>query len=133
MSAVNSERLPNISPVYLGTQASTISLPLMYVRKKSRLKQVMLLDQAGISADNTNYLGIELQDQDGVVYASLDTRAAHEGALTALVGKEMTLSSSLADNGEVEIPALSSLKLVITAHATVTTTKAMASLELYPL
>ena len=133
MSAMNSERNPHVVSAVLGTQASTISLPLLYVRKKSRLKALRILDQAGISASNSNYLVMALKDENGVSYAQYDTRAAGQGALTALVGGEAALESTLVDNGEVEIPAGVSLKLVVTATGTVTLTKAVASLEMYSL
>jgi hypothetical protein len=136
------ERNPNINSVPIGTQAATITLPVMYVRKHSRIKLAHLIDQAGISASNSNYLQFSLQDLSSNVYATYDTRAANEGALVANTPGAMTLSSPdvvLEDPSaplsqqEVDIPAGTSLVLVITAAGTVTSTKALIQIEYYPL
>ena len=139
MSAPMSERWPNVSMVVVGTQASTITLPALYGRKKMRIKEVRYADQAGITADNTNYLQLSLQDGSGNVYASLDTRAGHDGALTANAFKLLTLGGSgvsvLGDstNPEVEAAAATGLVLVVTKNGTAAPTLGMLSVEWYPL
>ena len=135
-SVINSERLPNIAHVGIGTQNATITLPALYVRKHSRIKEIRIADQLGIAADNTNYMTFVLQDASATSYASYDTRAAHEGALVANVSKKMTLTSPVGDTTnqpEVDVPAGTELSLVVTAHATVTTTLARVQIEMYPL
>jgi hypothetical protein len=134
-SVVMSERLPNVVHVPIGTLAATTTLPGMYFRKKSRIKHVHLINQASLAADNTNYLQLSLQDVAGgnQEYAALDTRAAHEGALTAMTPKELTLTASLLTGGEVEVPAGTTLQLVATKNGTGVPTLAELQIEWYPL
>ena len=134
-SVVNSERLPNIVHLAIGTQAATITLPGPYVRKHSRLKYAHIIDQAGLVTGNTNYVTFSLQDLAANVYATYDTRAAGQGALVANTAGQMvdTSVSDSASQPEVDIPAGTQLVLVVTAGGTVTTTKAICQLELYPL
>lgn len=56
--------------------------------------QIKLLD--GLAASNTNYYLFQLKNGSTVV-ATYDTRAAHEGALTADTFRAMTLSTTAAD------------------------------------
>lgn len=139
MSVTNSERLPNIVSIVVGTQAATITLPAMYARKRLRIKEVRYIDQLGVAADNTNYLQLSLQDGAGNVYASLDTRAANNGALTANTSKKCTLGGSgvtvLGDstNPEVDVAAGTDLLLVVTKNGTGVPTKGILQVECYPL
>ena len=151
MSGPMSERWPNVLAIPLGTQAASIELPGAYFRKRSRLKAAMLINQAGVTADPTNYLVLTLQDVGATpgVYASFDTRAANQGALTALVPAAMTLGGGtilggtagavattvLGDttNPEVDIAAAGKLMVKITANATVQLTDAVLLIEFYPL
>jgi len=142
MSMTLNERNTNIMPVFIGTQASTITLPVGYFRKHSRIKFVDLLDQAGISASNSNYLLFSLQDSSSNVYATYDTRAAGQGAVTANSAAQFAIPSPDLTNDspytpvaeeEIDVPAGTQLNLVITANGTVTTTKALLQLEYYPL
>lgn len=150
-SVVNSERMPNLLTIPIGTQASTITLPGAYFRKRCRLKEVRLIDQAGVAASNSNYLIVTLQDVSANpnVYASYETKAANQGALTALTPALMTLGGGsvlgstagavattvLGDstNPEVDIAAGASLEIAIVAGGTVTFTDAVMQLEFYPL
>jgi hypothetical protein len=76
---MNNERLPSINSVYIGTQASgaSIVLPGIFFRKRSRIKNVYLVDQAGLSAtgDTTDYFTLTLQDNSAtpVAYAVVTT------------------------------------------------------------
>lgn len=134
-SAMNSERMPNITTINVGTQAASISLPAMAFRKKARIKEVRYIDQAGVAADNTNYLQLSLQ-AGATVIATLDTRSAHDGALTALVSKIMALASSSSDSAsqpEFEIAAGTDLKIVVTKNGTGVPTLGQLQIEHYPL
>ena len=151
MSANNPERMPHITVAPIGTQASSITLPVAYFKKRSRLKAARLMDIAGVAASNSNYLVITLQDSGSnpKVYASYDSRAANQGAISALGADLMTLGGGtvlggtsgatattvLGDstNPEVDIPAGSTLVLKIAANGTVTTTGAVLNLLHYPL
>lgn len=126
MSAQDNGRAPVIVPILIGTQAATITLPGPLVRKRSRIKQIVYVDQAGVAADNTNFLQLSLQI-GATVLATLDTRAANDGALTALVGK------ALSQTGEIDVPALSQLKVVVTKNGTGVPTLGQLYVEMYPL
>lgn len=137
MSATLNERNPNLDEVYIGTQGATITLQAKLFRKHSRIKNVWYVDQAGIAADNTNFLQVSLQDISGSpVYAALDTRAAHDGAVTANVPIKMTLSNPVGDvanQPEADVPAGSNLVAVITKNGTGVPTLAKLLIEWYPL
>lgn len=135
-SAINSERLPNVNTINVGTQAASINLPGMSFRKHSRIKEVRYIDQAGLAADNTNFLQISLQDGASNVVASLDTRAAHDGALTALVSKVMALAAPVGDTvnqPEADVVAGTDLKIVVTKNGTGVPTLGQLQIEWYPL
>ncbi len=151
MTAVNSERMPNIVVIPVGTQAANIIVPVALFRKRSRLKAAYLIDQAGVVADNTNYLTMTLQGLEAspVVYGSWDTRAANQGALTANTAAQLTLGGGTvlgatsgaqagtvigdSTNPEVDVPAGNSMVFKIVKGGTVTTTAAVLQLEYYPL
>lgn len=136
-SVMNSERVPYLVSAYVGTLAATGTAVGPLFRKKTRIKNVTLTDQAGIAADNTNYLLVSVQTLAGTVVATYDTRAAGNGALTALTGGAMTISASTllaADNSaELEIPAGTQLKVVCTKNGTGVPTLASVLFEAYSL
>jgi hypothetical protein len=136
-SVMNSERMPNIATINVGTQAASITLPGLYFRKRSRIKEVKYIDQAGLAADNTNFLQLSLQDASSVVYAALDTRAANQGALTANVAKVMPLTTDVGDTvgsqPEADVAAATTLKLVVTKNGTGVPTLGVLQIEWYPL
>lgn len=136
-SAVNPERMPYIASAYVGTLAATGTANGPYFRKKTRIKNIMLTDQAGIAADNTNFLTVSVQTLAGTVVATYDTRAANQGALTALTAALMIIAASTllaADNsGEIEIPAGTQLKVVCTKNGTGVPTLANVQFEAYSL
>ena len=124
MSGLNSELVPNIVPITVGTQAATITLTAPIVRKHSKIIAATYVDQAGLAADNTNFLQLSLQI-GAVVLATLDTRAANQGALTALVGTALAIA-------QADIPAGSQLKLVVTKNGTGVPTLGHIYLEMFP-
>lgn len=124
MSGMNNELAPNITMVQIGTQAASINLPGPVFRKHAKLIAVSYINQALLAADNTNYLQLSLQI-GSTVLATLDTRAAHEGALAALVATALTIASS-------DIPAASQLKVVVTKNGTGVPTLGQLQLEWFP-
>jgi len=135
-SVMNNELNPHVVLVPIGTRAATVTLPGLHARKKLRIKKVHLLNGAGITADNTNFLQVSLQDLLAVEYATLDTRAANQGAVVANTAKELAKSvGKLAtdNSGELEVPALTNLQLVVTKNGTAVPTDATLSIEYYPL
>jgi len=107
--------------LYVGTQSATITLPLGNLPKNFIVRAASYMDQAGISADNTNFLQLSLKTGTTVI-ATLDTRAAHEGAVTANTSKTMTLDAGVVTgdvtNGAAgEIPS-GDLTVVATKNGT---------------
>ncbi len=79
MSGINNERNPHVASIYLGSQASgaSVVVPGLYFRKRSRIKQVNIVDQAGVTLLSTDYFAFTLQDNGStpVAYASGNTSA----------------------------------------------------------
>lgn len=132
-SVMNNERNPHVSIVNVGTIAATKTLPGLYFRKKSRIKNVVYVDQAGVAADNTNFLQLSLQDLAALEYATLDTRAAGQGALTAMTAKALAQVSAQKVNGELEVPAGTNLQVVATKNGTGVSTLGALHIEWYTL
>lgn len=112
---------PQAMRLYVGTTAATITLPLGKLPKNFIVNGVSYMDQAGIAADNTNFLQLSLKT-GATVIATLDTRAAHEGAVTANTSIAMPLDAGVTagdvTNGAAgEIPA-GDLTVVATKNGT---------------
>ncbi len=139
MSAQNNEVNPNVVVIPLGTQAATITLPGFFMRKRARIKNVYLADQAGIAASASNYVGVKLQDNAGtpIVYASADTQAGAvaltQYPIALAAGGGSGLDADQVTAPEVDVPAGTMLNVKLTATGTVTTTKAVLIVEYYPL
>lgn len=100
---------PQLIAVTIGTLSTTGTYPVCNLPKNFILIGAKLLDQAGIAADNTNYVTLTLK-QGATAIAKLDTRAANEGAVTANTGKAFTVDpavvTGLVTNGVAyEVPA----------------------------
>lgn len=131
------ERNPHISVIPIGSVATgaTATLPGIFFRKKSRIKNVYYVDQAAVTKDNTNHLTISLQDTTGtpVVYATADTSDA---AVTAVTQYPLTLQSPTdADTNhlEKEVPAGTQLNPKVISGGSAVGTKAVMLVEWYPL
>ena len=125
MSAMDNGLNPHSISLQLGTVSADATLPGIAVRKPMVLKRMSLLNQLGIAADNTNYVKVQLQKvSDSSVVAEIDTRAAAEGAATALV-------PLLAGETDVELAAGSHLKVVVDVQGTAVLTLASLELELH--
>lgn len=137
MSMTLNERNPNCDELYIDTQAATITLPGKVFRKHSRIKNVSFINQLGIAADNTNFLQLSLQSLDGsIIYATLDTRAAGQGAVVANVPKALALVGPVGDvanQPEVDVLAGSNMVVVVTKNGTGVPTLAKLNIEWYPL
>lgn len=121
----SNENNPHVVSINIGTQAASIELPGTYVKKKSMIRQVRLINQAVLAADNTNYLQVQLLDApSGSVLAEIDTRAANEGALAKNVAK-------LAPETELSVAAGSSLAVNVVKNGTGVPTLALLELEMY--
>lgn len=125
MGAVNNQNNPVVLPIYVGTISTAGDYPLCNLPKKFVLLSAQLLDQAGIAADNTNYVTLTLK-KGSTSYGSLDTRAANQGAVTANVAKAFALTSA-----EQEISSASDLKLTYAEGGSGTLTKAIVELHGY--
>lgn len=93
MGAMNNENSPQVVVIPLGSPSADKVLPGLRVPKKSKLVSAVLINGANLAAADTDYVILELK-KGSTVLAELDTRAAHEGALTALVGKPLNLVSA---------------------------------------
>jgi len=92
---------PAVVTAYLGTISDAGVFPVFNLPKRFVMESVKLLDQAGIAADNTNYVTLTLKT-GATSIAVLDTRAANNGAVTAVVAKAFTLDAAY--NGEEAEP-----------------------------
>jgi hypothetical protein len=125
--ALNNESNPFLVQIDLGSIAADGSLAALYLPKKTKILGAWLIDTAGIAASDSNYVDVRLQNGSTVV-AELDSRAAHENGLTALVAKAMNIVS-----GQEEQAAGSSLKVVYDETGTVQMTNAVMVLEMCKL
>lgn len=123
MGAANNQNNPVVLPMYLGTVSTAGDYPLCYLPKKFVLLGAKLLDKAGITADNTNYVTLTLKNGTTAL-GSLDTRAANQGAVTAVVAKSFSMTAA-----EQELASGSSLKLTYAEGGSGTLT--LAQVQLY--
>jgi hypothetical protein len=133
----SNERAPQITSVFLGSgaSASTVVFNGLFFRKKSRIKNVWIVDQAGITVSASNYETLTLQDNSSspVAYAAIATSAVAAVANTQLA---MVLSSPTdADTNhlEKEVPAGTMLNLQAIGTGTAKLTNASLMIEWYPL
>jgi hypothetical protein len=123
----NNANEPISVAIFLGSLTTDNTLvPAMYLPKASRLVSAHVIDGAGIAADNTNYITLSLKN-GSTVLATLDSRAANEGALTANVAKAMTVDSTKQD-----LAAGSTLTFLYHEAATEALTNAQLILTYFP-
>ena len=151
---MNNERNPQIESIYVGSQASGVSLsvPGLYFRKRSRIKNVWIVDQAGVNAtgNTTDYFAFTLQDNSAtpIAYAAFTTSGTSLAALTQSAAFTLKngggqafdatpgLDSDSATQLEVDVPAGTMLNLNIVGttsaqHKVLTNMSAL--IEWYPL
>lgn len=135
--AKSNERAPVITPIFLGSGASaaTVVFNGLYFRKKSRIKNVWLVDQAGITLSASNYETITLQDNSSspVAYASVATSAAAAVANTQLALALSSPTDADTNHLEKEVPAGTMLNVQAIGTGTAKLTNASLLIEWYPL
>lgn len=137
MSGNNNERTPIVTPIAIGSlvSSSNVVLPGIYFRKRSRIKNVWLVDKTGITKSSSNYLTATLQDNSGspVPYAAIATSGQAAVALTPLA---LALSSPTGDTTnqpEADVPAGTMLNVAIAGTGTAVATNQVVLVEWYPL
>lgn len=125
--SINNENNPHLVVVPLASITADGSLPALYLPKKAKILSAAVIDTAGIAASDSNYVDIRLQNGSDVI-AELDSRAAHENGLTALVAKAM----NVVEAQQVQA-AGSSLKVVYDETGTVAMTTAVMVIEYFVL
>lgn len=122
----SNENNPHTVVIPIGTQAASIELPGMKARKKMVMKNMYLINQAALAADDTNYLQVQLlAAPGGAVLAEVSTKlTGGEGSLVKNVGLA-------AGETEVEIPAGSNLAVNVIKNGTGVPTLAVLELEMY--
>lgn len=138
--AKSNERNPQVTQIDIGTIASatTIVVPGIFFRKRSRIKNVYLADQAGITKSNSNYQVVKLQDNASspVAYATVATSDSAAVANTQLAAVLNVVASSLDDTDvnhlEKDVPAGTMLNVSCVGTGTAVLTKAKLIIEFYP-
>lgn len=125
MSALNKQNLKQVITAHIGTVSDAGDHPVAYIPENFILTGAYLLDQAGIAASDTNYVTLTLKN-GSTTLGSLDTRAANQGAVTALVAKAFSMTAA-----KQTIAAASSLKVTYAEGGTGTTTLAKIALVGY--
>ena len=122
----SNENNPHMVVIPIGTQAASIELPGVYARKKMIIKNAWLLNQAALTADDTNYIQVQLLAAPaGAFLMEVSSKlTGGEGSLVKNVAKA-------AGETEVEIPAGSSLAVNVVKNGTGVPTAAVLVLEMY--
>lgn len=101
MGAPNNENNPDVIVAYLGTISDAGDYPVAHLSKRFVVQSVKLMNQAAITANDTNYVTLSLKKkpagESAVEIAECDTRAAGEGSVTANVGYDLNLDADEAD------------------------------------
>ena len=127
---MNNDNNRHVVVIPLGSPSTDKTVPGLYCTEKMVIKSVALINGAGIAASNTDFVQLQLMNGSTEV-AELDTRAAHEGAVTANVAKALNIVS-----GQEEQAAGSTLKVVYNetdSGTAVALTDAVLVVEYYPL
>ncbi len=132
----SNERNPQVTSVHIGSRLSTMNavLPGVYFRKKAKIKNVWLIDQAGVTKSSSNYHTITLQDNASspVAYAAIATSASAAVALTPLA-LAYTSDSDSANSPEITVPAGTMLNVNCVTTGSAILTDAELLIEWYPL
>lgn len=135
--AKSNERSPIITSIFLGSgaSASTVVFNGMFFRKKSRIKNVWIVDQAGIALNGSNYESIQLQDNSSspVAYASIATSAVAAVANTQLALNLLSPTDADTNHLEKEVPAGTMLNVQAIGTGTAKLTNASLLIEWYPV
>lgn len=133
--AKSNERSPNIDQIFLGSgaSASTVVFNGLFFRKKSRIKNVWLVDQLGIAASGSNYETITLMDLASVSYASVATSGVAAVANTQLALALTSPTDADVNHLEKEVPAGTMLNVQAIGTGTAKLTNASLLIEWYPV
>lgn len=118
----NNQNNPAVIVSHLGTVSTAGDYPICNLPRRFVLVSAKLLDQAGIAASDTDYVTLTLK-RGSTSLASLDTRAANQGAVTANEAKSFALVAA-----EQELAA-GDLKLTYAEGGTGTLTLAKVQLN----
>jgi hypothetical protein len=124
MGAMNKELVPVSISCYIGTLSTAGDYPLAYFPKNFVLTGAKLLDQNGVATGDTNYVTLSIKN-GATTLMDYDSRAAHEGAATANVGKAFAAVAT----APIDVAAGSSLKMTYAEGGTGTLTLAQVVLE----
>ncbi len=127
MSAQMNERQPVTVLVPLASITADASLPAMYCPRKIKLVSVKLVDQAGITANASNYVNVQLKN-GSTKLAEYDSQAGNQGTLAANVFKDVPIVS-----GAETVAAGASLTVVYDETGTVGMTNALLQIEYYDI
>jgi len=97
---------------------ATVTLPALWFKRGSRLKQLSLLSAANIAADPANYITVQLQDLAGNVLATLSTRAIATGDGAGPAVLLTPLSSNLGKDIDLSLAIGLTTKLVVSSTGT---------------
>lgn len=103
-SAYNSQNVPVIVPVSLGSLTADGVIHAVQVPQKFVVTAFKVVNAANIAASNTDFALLQLK-AGSTVLAQYDTRAAGQGALTANVAKSGALTGAVATPG-FSLPAV---------------------------
>jgi hypothetical protein len=123
----NNENEPISVSIPLGNVTTDGSiLPLLYLPKKAKLVSAYVMDGAGVSASNSNYLTLSLKNGSDVL-ATLDSRVANQGALVI-----NTALAMLVDATKQVLAAGANLVMLYNESGTVAMTNAVVVLTYFP-
>lgn len=89
--ANSNENEPLSQGISIGSVTSDGSiLPATYITRKSKILGAYLINGADVAADDANYATITIRSGSQVI-ATLDTRSAHQGALSANHGASFSV------------------------------------------
>lgn len=99
----SNENNKSVLAVHLGSPSADKSIPAFSLKQRMVLSELLLINGETIAADNSDFTQVSLMRYvDGstgdVAVAELDTRAAHEDGLVALVGKAMNFTAEEEEN-----------------------------------
>lgn len=127
--SLSNQNNPCVLVAHIGTISDAGDFPVVYLPKKFVLLGAYLLNQADIAASDTNYITLTLK-QGSTSLATLDTRAANNGAVTANTAKAFTLAAAY-DGAEQEPLPAGDVKMTYAEGGSGTTTKAQVQLYGY--
>lgn len=127
---MNNQNNPQVITSYIGTLSTAGVYPLVFLPRNFVVTGIKLLDQAGIAASDTDYVTLTVK-KASTSLATLDTRAANNGAVTANTAKAFTIASGLSGTTPVANMVEGDLTLTYAEGGTGTLTLAKVQVEGY--